>query len=94
QVSVASLADTIYVLGPVAAGATPPAGATLAVYLPLAQTWQTFAADPQLPLLAGSGLVAVEAEIHNLGGRQGAAPSPRHLAFQAIFTTLLPAIGK
>lgn len=89
RLSAAGLAGAVYVVGSAEAGPV-----ALAAFLPQIQTWQTFAAAADHPLPAHSSLVALESELHLIGGEQAATPSPAHLAFQAVFTTLLPNIGK
>lgn len=95
-VSVVSLADTLYVSGPAGAAAAPDwsAAGKLAAYYPPAQKWEEFVAAAPGLLPAGGGLAALGSEIHSLGGRQAEGYSARHAAFQAVYTTLLPAVGK
>jgi N-acetylneuraminic acid mutarotase len=85
---VASLADTLYVVGGETAGNESLASLT---FSPQRGTWESIRSP-----IAGDwshlGLAVLETKLFAIGGRQGDVPSDLNLAYQAVFTISFPIV--
>ncbi|MFV2044193.1 MAG: hypothetical protein ACC700_13300, partial [Anaerolineales bacterium] len=60
-------------------------------YFPNTNKWEEFAAPLSLPW-TNLGLVPVETHIYAVGGALDSKPTAKLLAYQAIYTVLLPVL--
>ncbi len=84
----ASVADIIHVIG----GQGDGPAITALEYYPLHDEWQTIV-TADLPPRASLGLVALETNLHLLGGLIDKSPSAEQVVYKAIYTTAFPVIG-
>ena len=83
---VASVADFIYVIG---GEGTPSASVSPLQYLQQPDKWQELD-SPVLKVGSHLGLVPVQTSLYAIGGKTGETATAQNLAYQAIYTILLP----
>lgn len=89
--SAAGLINALYVVG----GGTKEDGSSLDVlrYDELSDTWNVLEPLPK-NVGAQTALVALETRLHLLGGEVEGQALPLHLAYQAVYTVLIPAVSR
>jgi len=64
-------------------------------YTPQSNSWYTFTEEPTVELLPGAQLTSLGGHIFFLGGKApDGTPSDQFLRYQAVFTIVLPSLGK
>jgi N-acetylneuraminic acid mutarotase len=84
---IASVADSIYVLG----GVTSASGILPARYLIAGDLWQTFD-YPGDGLWTGMGLAILDTHLYAVGGSSGTQVLSRNMAYKALFAVSIPEV--
>ena len=89
--SAAALVNSVYVAG----GGAKEDGSSLDVlrYDEQADKWSSLEPAPA-SFGAQAAVVALDTKIHLLGGSTGGQAQPLHLAYQAVYTVLIPAVSR